>query len=1807
MKTVMCNKKRVLAWFLAVLMLTVSCFFSGTASEAATKKKVKSVTLLKPEISMLTLKKGTSYQLKTKVLPKKASNKKLRYRSSKSSVVSVSKKGKLKAKKKGKATITVQSVSGNKKAKVKVTVVKSLKKVKKVTLNTKKMTLYIGGTQKEAQAALTAKVSPKKATVKKVVYKASNKNIVSVSKKGVVTAKKEGKTKITVYAADGWGKKAVCEVTVKKKTNPSFKPSSAIPSNPSQTASPTPTEQPGRDYVLVSAGKSQQLVLDAEGEDYKGLKLVAECFQKDVKMVSDAHLEIVTDASKTTGIPIIAGSIGENQLIDTMIENGKLDVSKIKDKWETYKIEFVQNPVEGVEEALVIVGSDKRGTIYGIFHISELMGVSPWVYWADVAPEKKDTITLNSKTLCVTSEEPSVKYRGIFLNDEEPALGSWANNFFKKSKGGKFNEYFYENVFQLILRLKGNYLWPAMWSSAFSTDGVEMPEASAELADAYGIVMGTSHHEPMMKAHQEWSNRKSNYGNGEWNYYTNKEGLKKFFTEGAKRNGKYENVITIGMRGDGDAAMLPEGSSVEENVNLLKEIILDQKSILKENGLENNPTLLALYKEVEDYWYGDRKTPGLCDWNELDDTIVMLSEDNYGNIRTLPKKENKDRKGGWGMYYHVDYNGAPTSYQWVQTVQLQKMWEQMSMAYDYGVDEMWILNVGDLKPMESAISYFMDMAWDYDKWGSSNINSTEEYTRQWMEEQFGKDTDEKGIQDLTTIFEEYLKINSTRRAENVTATTYSFENYNEAMEMLARMEQLIQLAHQYKEKLPESAQAAYYELIYYPAVASANVNRMQIYAGLNQAYAKQNLSSANIYAALLEDAIAYDQELERIYDKDMPGGVGNKWDGMMYQAKNAGHVGYPEWRPQGAYPVPVYVEVPEASHMYLRLQGDSNVYDSGKVNLQTFTNINNETYYVNVMNGGGTAFDYQVSATADWIQLSKKSGTVGTQASIGIQADFSKVSSDSTGVVTITGNGQTVEINVSASVIDTTGLCEKTFVEAHNYISVEAAHNTDARAAANGAQWKEIKNYGRGLSSLKVFPCTGRFTSAEDAPYVEYTVKTASKENYSMLAYLAPSNHVDWDNVTMKFGVSVDGGKMKSVDTISKSYVAGTWRDSLWSNGVKNGIHTKTLSLGELSAGVHKIRIYSMDPEIVLQKFVLYPTSKALKSSYMGPGESYYVGKKVSSRMVMDVQEEMAVTPCTIKANEKQKYTVVVPKSGSYEVAIETEAEKEAKVDVLWNKTKVGQIVIEPSGTEDHVYAVDEIAMNQGKGELALEVTEGSANIKKVMINQVETVYGKPLYVRASSEAGTNYATNVYNSNARLIWKAESSDTKPYLEFDFDETVTLNTLAMTEKGSSVKGYVVMVQNPEDGSWGTVYTGTAIESGKAVSLKGSGTVQCQKARIVFTDMDTAPSIARVDFALDSSKVAVENYTKSRMESVNGDSVILTKTSDIRRIDFATSKKGSTYRVKVAQKSSDLYVTVPESEYKIKETLDGMEITLDEAIPAQKVQIVSQDGVEVSQITLWGDVQEERQGSTKEVLNQNFESNKDKISTWASATATIVTDEQYEGKQSLKISNRKSDWSAAAINIGDLCGFTDSQSEYTFSCYLKSGSGAMKMQVKLCNGSGSDQSEATGPSVSISGDEWSYFEYKFKMNSNEYQYLKLQTADGNTGDYYMDQVMITKPVPPCTCELLSPYITNASSLALSEKTVALEAEASMKRCDIDGHKNASIQYTYKIIEDESGEASLSGNKLTLKGSGKLVLQVTAHVNGITRRAFKAFEVK
>lgn len=1210
------KKTRILTAVLALSMLASMCGAvcgEGMATAASKGKKVKSISVTKPEISVLSLKKGSKYRLRTKVLPQNAANKKVTYQSAKPAVVSVSRNGVLTAKKAGTSRITIRTADGSgKKTSIQVTVYKKLKKVTKVTLNTNRTTLYINGDDGAGTCTLKAQTFPKNSTNRKVVFVSSDRSVVTVNKKGTVQAKKEGEAVITAYAADGQGKKAVCRVTVKQgqADQKASQVPSALPAVSGQPSPVNPTATPEEDgvYVLASDHQSAQIYLDEKGEDYEGLKRIADCLSDDVKLVADAGMDVVTETGELQGTPVIAGSIGNNEVINALVAAGKFDVTEIQGKWEMYKIAVVEEPLEGVSQALVIAGSDKRGTIYGMFHVSEQMGVSPWVYWADVNPAKQETVSFRYSEINTVSKEPSVKYRGIFLNDEEPALGTWVNNFFKEQKGGKFNEKFYDKVFQLILRLKGNYLWPAMWNSSFGADGIESTDASAKLADTYGVVMGTSHHEPMMLAHQDWVRNKKNYGTGQWDFVQNREGLLQFFEEGAEKFGKFDNAATVGMRGDGDAAMLPEGSTLEENISLLKEIITEQKNILKQHGLENKPKVLALYKEVEEYWQGGDGVPGLKEWDGLDDVTILLSEDNYGNVRTLPTAENRDRKSGWGMYYHFDYNGAPASYQWVQTMQMQKVWEQMSMAYDYGVRDLWIVNVGDLKPMEMPISYFMDMAWDFDRWGTDHTDSAEEYQEAWIREQFGTYTDEQGIKDITSVVSKYLKLNGCKKPEIVTGTTYSFTNYSEAARVLKNTEEIIQEAKRYQELLPEEAQAAYYQLVYYPAVASANIHRMQIYAGLNKEYAKQDRASANIYAALVDEAVEWDQELENTYNKNMQGGVGDKWDGMMAQARNAAHVGYKTWKPQGAYPKVDWVGVPSGSKLRVAIEGDAKAYESGSFSLPEFTSTNKETVTLDIENDGDTPFAYTLTADQDWIRLSRTDGEVSSQDKVEVSVDDSKLKESSSGTIQIEGNGQKVTVSVTATVTDTSGLAPMTFVEAHEYISMEAEHYADAGAGKNGAQWQKIPGYGKGLSSMKVFPTTESFSDVSEAPYLEYKVMLGYDSEYTMETTFAPSNPVNADHISMKFGVSIDGGEVQVVDTVTPSYNAGAWSDSTWSNGVRNNSHTAGVSLGRLAWGEHTVRIYAMDPALVLQKMVLY-SSRRLPVSCLGAPESYYVGK----------------------------------------------------------------------------------------------------------------------------------------------------------------------------------------------------------------------------------------------------------------------------------------------------------------------------------------------------------------------------------------------------------------------------------------------------------------------------------------------------------------------------------------------------------------------------------------------------------------------
>ena len=547
---------------------------------------------------------------------------------------------------------------------------------------------------------------------------------------------------------------------------------------------------------------------------------------------------------------IIIGTVGTNKQIDQWVKKGIL--RDLKGKTEKYIIKTIDGQ-------LVIAGSDKRGTVFGIYELSKQMGVSPWYYWADVPVVKRENIYVLPGEY--TDGEPNVRYRGIFLNDEAPCLTSWVKNTFGTNYG---DHRFYGKVFELILRLKGNFLWPAMWGWAFYADDPE----NLKTADAMGIIIGTSHHEPMARNHQEYARNRKEWG--AWNYQKNKQNLDRFFREGIERMKGTDDIVTIGMRGDGDEAM-----SEDADTKLLQTIVENQRKIIKEvtgKPANKTPQVWALYKEVLDYYDKGMRVP--------DDVLILLCDDNWGNLRRVPNAQERKHPGGWGLYYHVDYVGAPRNSKWLNVTPTQNMWEQLTLAADNGLDRMWILNVGDLKPMEYPITMFMDMAWNPREFSANNIT---DHTLRFCTELFGKDQAPEAARILNLC----CKYAGRSTAEMLDATTYNVETgeWRQVADDYMRLE--TEALRQYITLKPEYRDA-YQQIILFPVQAMGNIHQMYYAQAMNLKLAAENNPDANLWALKVREAFVRDSLLCAAYNHDIAGG---KWNGMMTQK----HIGYRSW------------------------------------------------------------------------------------------------------------------------------------------------------------------------------------------------------------------------------------------------------------------------------------------------------------------------------------------------------------------------------------------------------------------------------------------------------------------------------------------------------------------------------------------------------------------------------------------------------------------------------------------------------------------------------------------------------------------------------------------------------------------------------------------------------------------------------------------------------------------------------------------------------------------------------------------------
>jgi hypothetical protein len=921
----------------------------------------------------------------------------------------------------------------------------------------------------------------------------------------------------------------------------------------------SPTPQAAR---LADNGVAAPIVVDSL--DFPGVRRAAADLQADVLRVAGVRPVLVDDRSPRSADVVVVGTLGRSRLIAQLVDARRIDVGSIRGRWESSIIQVVQRPWPGVDRALVIVGSDQRGAIFGVYTVSEQMGVSPWYWWADVPVRHRDQV--NVRPGRYLRHEPAVRYRGLFINDEAPALSGWT-----KEKFGGVNHQFYRHVFELLLRLKANFLWPAMWGNAFHDDDPLNPALAAE----YGIVVGTSHHEPMMRAHDEWRR----YGTGPWNYATNAEALRAFWAEGVRRSAAFENVITLAMRGDGDEPM-----SRDANVALLERIVSDQRRIIAEQrnrDVTSVPQVWALYKEVQEYYEKGMRVP--------DDVTLLWSDDNWGNIRRLPTAEERSRAGGSGVYYHFDYVGGPRSYKWLNTVPIAKIWEQMHLAYRYGATRLWIVNVGDIKPMEFPIQFFLDYAWDPERYPADSLG---DYTRAWAEREFGPEH----ASDVADIVTKYTMYNGRRKPEMLEPRTYSLVDYREAETVAEDYRQLARRAEALYAAMPADARDAFYQLVLYPVKACAVVNDLYVTVGLNRLFAVQGRASTNDAADRARALFRQDEQLAREYNQALADG---KWNHMMDQT----HLGYTYWNQPvvNAMPAVQEIQIPPAADMGLAVEGSEASWPGGPGDPTTpaLSVFDGLPRYIDIFNRGRQPFEFSIETIEPWMQVDVPRGTVDREQRVEVRARWSEVPiGTERGALVVSGpNG--AKVRVVVPVLNPPTPRPETldaFVEANACVSMEAEHFTRA-VAPPGRRWTVIPNHGRTLSGVTPWPVVAPAAAltAEDGMRLEYRMHLFSPGTARIEVHLSPTQKFQ-PGTGLRYAISVDDETPQVVNVHADESLAA------WERSVADGVKSLATQHPIGRAGAHVLKFWAIDPGIVVQKIVVY-TGRP-RPSYLGPPES---------------------------------------------------------------------------------------------------------------------------------------------------------------------------------------------------------------------------------------------------------------------------------------------------------------------------------------------------------------------------------------------------------------------------------------------------------------------------------------------------------------------------------------------------------------------------------------------------------------------------
>ncbi len=913
--------------------------------------------------------------------------------------------------------------------------------------------------------------------------------------------------------------------------------------------------------TLIDGGKTA--VISWEESTLPGVVDIAEKVQSD--LLAATCVSTADTCSSSAVCSVVVATVGHSSMLEQWETQQVINLAGLKGKRECYGWYQMENQ-------LVIIGSDKRGTIYGLFHLSEIVGVTPLMHWTGLEPPKHQKVVLTDN-LFGCSQEPSVEYRGFFINDEWPSFGNWATKRF-----GGVNAKLYAEVFELLLRLKGNYLWPAMWASCFACDGPGLE--SAELADRWGVVMGTSHHEPCLRHGEEYSHLRgpsSPYGDA-WNFRSNKDGITRFWRDGLTRNGHLENVITVGMRGERDSSIM-ENATLEDNINLLKDVITTQHQLIRETvnpELEKVPRMLALYKEVEPYYYGDENTPGLKDWDELEDVTLLLCDDNHGYVRTLPDETMRSHRGGFGMYYHFDYHGDPVSYEWINSTELNEVRYEMSLCWEYGVRKLWIVNVGDLGLNEVPLNFFMDLAYDYQGTMACTRQGTSDWTAQWTQTNFAHLTDPATVQDISWLFDTYSRLNHNRRPEHLNDTSYHPVHEQQAEKAWDTAAGIENTAFRIAEKMKQSGDAVYgafFELIGYNALETAQIHRMWIATIWNHYFAGRGLIAANRYAETVLRCMKRDKGLcEELHQVS-----GGRWYGFGL----AKHIGFTRWNSEERqYPVLHQVFTEGDPMMVVGSVFDEQWTHGGEWTGKPIHLYADDQqcwkFYVGATSRTDTAYTITVDQNTENADAVRINGKMGAVRNLLTESDCYQV-------ITVTIQQEYCKGEIPDDIT--------LLVQGGEGKAQVILHGADRYSfAVDAASYSAVSS----TDAVTVLPGLGpqnngvTFKAAEsysDTPWIEYQLSSCPEAVSGELSFtMLPANpFTSGGNIELKW--QLNDTPVQSVQLLPEDYTVG--HSPEWATGVITHVRTYSVPV-QLAPGCNKVRVYGTCRELVLEQVAFH-------------------------------------------------------------------------------------------------------------------------------------------------------------------------------------------------------------------------------------------------------------------------------------------------------------------------------------------------------------------------------------------------------------------------------------------------------------------------------------------------------------------------------------------------------------------------------------------------------------------------------------------